>query len=878
MENEVEDVELRNWVKACLALKYFKEGILPFISKKCDEFYIHKISVVEAECSSPYRCTSCDITKLEPHHAAKKIICSDKRCNCKRSGQISCKDHGSCGVLYDLLKNEHARCEPNWSNTKCDSWSDKQVGPWELIKCFIFTTGYREKTSIAHSDVTALIQICANNTKLRNAFRTDFVHLDKIRQVRNDIFHSGEMKLCEKDLQGFIDDMKRALQLSIFAKTQSAKEQLKKLTKLEKDKIRITTKNEIEAREDTLKALEDSKMELDILFSQGESTEQQIKHLTMVQNMHAKTLEKRYSELVEHIQRLYMEINETTKHVLEHKDILKEFKIDLDVELNRIRKLQENHGILLTENSKGILELLRRTEEISINQKDNKDATELVLRAVLNVQQTTEDVSRLITDVANGNRKDHPQLEDLLKNLVRYLENGGRKVTSVKNECVAIYMTFPTISNWIQFVKDCLNGSLVELFLPLETYLSTLPKCANLKLTFGITEHDFLAYADHLVKRVKYTMSSDISKDDDNVSVIELEHNGCIEHFPSETVMSNDNITKVIDAHAVPLENDSNRCEVKVEHAENAETLRSECDRLRERVKQCEEVLERDMDYEAKHAWEIDIHTGIKKKVAENDWLSDRETETLRSECDRLRERVKQCEEVLERDMDYEAKHAWAIDRLKAGIKKKVAENDWLSDRETETLRSECDRLRKRVKQYEEVIERDMDYEEKLALEIDRLKAGIKMKVAENDCLSDRIMELQELALEIDRLKAGIKMKVAENDCLSDRIMELQDKFEREIERLSDDFLWKENQNQNQNQRLFAQNKKLQDTIERLELEIISRKMDHEKLIQENKRLSMDNEETVRRFEGRDGTATSQSWSVNGKGVQPISRSRQQDS
>ncbi|KAH3755119.1 hypothetical protein DPMN_189805 [Dreissena polymorpha] len=193
-----------------------------------------------------------------------------------------------------------------------------------------------------------------------------------------------------------------------------------------------------------------------------------------------------------------MEINETTKHVLEHKDILKEFKIDLDVELNKIIKLQENHGILLTENSKGIHELLRQTEEISINLKDNKDATELVLRPVLNVQQTTEDVSRLITDVANGNRKDHPQLEDLLKNLIRYLENGGRKVKSVKNECVAIYITFPTISNWIQFVKDCLNGSLVELFLPLETYLRTLPKCANLKLTFGITEHDFLAYADQL--------------------------------------------------------------------------------------------------------------------------------------------------------------------------------------------------------------------------------------------------------------------------------------------------------------------------------------------------------------------------------------------
>ncbi|KAH3755121.1 hypothetical protein DPMN_189807 [Dreissena polymorpha] len=180
MENEVEDTELRNWVKACLALKCFKEGILPFIAKKCDEWYIHMISVVEAECSSSYRCKSCDINRVEPQHATKNNKCSDKRCNCKRNDQTPCNENGSCGVLYDLLKNEHVRCEPNWLNTKCDLWSDKQVGPWELIKCFIFTTGYREKTSIAQSDVTALIQICANNTKLRNAFSTDFVHLDKV--------------------------------------------------------------------------------------------------------------------------------------------------------------------------------------------------------------------------------------------------------------------------------------------------------------------------------------------------------------------------------------------------------------------------------------------------------------------------------------------------------------------------------------------------------------------------------------------------------------------------------------------------------------------------------------------------------------------------
>ncbi|KAH3823129.1 hypothetical protein DPMN_124928 [Dreissena polymorpha] len=361
MDNEVEETELRNWVKACLALKYSKEGILPFISKKCDEFYDHKISVVETECSSSYQCTSCDINRLEPQHVAKNNKCSHVKCKCnnKSTNQICCKDNGACGVIYDLIKDEHVNEKPNWSNSKCELWSDKQVGAWEMMKCFIFTNRYKETKSIDQSDITALIQICENNTKLKNAFNTDLVHLDKIRIVRNKIFHSGEMKVCEQDLKDFIDDIRRALQLPILVKSVSATDQLKKLKKLQKEKLRITTKDEIEAREDVLKALRDSKMELDSLSRQGETIEQQIKHLTIVEKMHAKTLERRCGELVDHIQRLYKEINETTQHVLEHKDILQEFRIDLNVEINRIKKLQENHGILLMENSKGIHELLR---------------------------------------------------------------------------------------------------------------------------------------------------------------------------------------------------------------------------------------------------------------------------------------------------------------------------------------------------------------------------------------------------------------------------------------------------------------------------------------------------------------------------------------
>ncbi|XP_052237217.1 uncharacterized protein LOC127848670 [Dreissena polymorpha] len=301
-------------------------------------------------------------------------------------------------------------------------------------------------------------------------------------------------------------------------------------------------------------------MEFDSLFRQGERTEQQIKNLIKVENIHAKTLEKRYSELVEHIQRLYHEINETTQHVLEHKDKLLKFKIDLNVEINKIREMQENHGILLMGNSKGIQELLKRTEEMSINLKENKEATQIVLRTVLSVLHTQEDISSLIVDIENGNRTDHPEIADLLKRVIRLLETGDKRVKKVKNECVAFYMTFPTISSWVQFVKDCLNGSLVDLFLPLETYLRTLPRCAHLKLKFGITEHDFLAYADHLLKTLKCTIASDITQNKDNVRAIEL--------VPSHALMSEDYIKTVMDAHAVRLDDDSNDCDVKAEHFE----------------------------------------------------------------------------------------------------------------------------------------------------------------------------------------------------------------------------------------------------------------------------------------------------------------------
>ncbi|KAH3823130.1 hypothetical protein DPMN_124929 [Dreissena polymorpha] len=347
---------------------------------------------------------------------------------------------------------------------------------------------------------------------------------------------------------------------------------------------------------------------------------------------------------------------------------------------------------------------------------------------------------------------------------------------------------------------------MVELFLPLEIYLRTLPKCANLKLNFGITEHDFLAYADRLVKRVKYTMSSDISGDNDKVPAIELEHTE----------------NELHEQHQDKLGDMTDRFDgIKMTLSEQIETLQSDSDRLRE---QWEEALETDSDIKVQSAQEIERpKTALNQKNEEDKML----LLELQKKSKREIERLQQKEYVM-------------LKRIRIA-------------RESENL-----------KQWNETSKKLL-FTSKMELEIESKRVIERPRKEENEILSriqrNRIL-LKKSRREIERLETDLKLKDEQTTMLSTG--KLLKKSKREIELLETVFKEKEVENEmlftdkkEQLMDIFPMGEELRKeiisqklTIERLKGDIISWKTNYEKCIheyekevQENKRLSMDNEE-----------------------------------
>ncbi|XP_052251688.1 uncharacterized protein LOC127858526 isoform X2 [Dreissena polymorpha] len=502
MEQELTDEELRNWVKACLGLKYFKEGVLPCIADACTDLYIRRTSQMETLCNLPnYTCTGCDVGTLEPKHT-KMHKCRNTKCNCKKKQLIRCKENEACGVMYDLIIDEHVGSSPNWVNTECDLWSDKDTGPWELIKCFISTPGYKDKRTIAEADVTALIQIYENNTALKALIGLDLEKLIRIRKVRNDICHTGDMKVSRNTLCDYIADMKTALRLNIFSKYESTKAQLKKLTKLEKDSYKVTRKDELESRQDMIKAIQESKQIAILQGEQMDKIENNIQNLTRIEKLHAKKYEDIISNLKSHVTSLLEEIMKTTKLILKTDG---DFKVAVLDEIGKVAKELQEQGILLQEQgillqkmnvqSKGMKMALERLEKILQKTEGQEINIETMIRVCLHVISTSEreHISEMLVQIANGvtNNFD-PTIVQHVKSALNALQRDGIKLKKAQKECVALYLSCPTPEKWMQLCSDCLDGSLTELFKPLQTCLRERLDCQILELKVDINESDFL--------------------------------------------------------------------------------------------------------------------------------------------------------------------------------------------------------------------------------------------------------------------------------------------------------------------------------------------------------------------------------------------------
>ena len=64
--------------------------------------------------------------------------------------------------------------------------------------------------------------------------------------------------------------------------------------------------------------------------------------------------------------------------------------------------------------------------------------------------------------------------------------------TSLKSECLAVYLHFKSLSSWISFFDKYLTGQITRAFLPLQEELRKQPGLENVELDVVVYENDFI--------------------------------------------------------------------------------------------------------------------------------------------------------------------------------------------------------------------------------------------------------------------------------------------------------------------------------------------------------------------------------------------------
>ncbi|XP_052221703.1 uncharacterized protein LOC127838166 [Dreissena polymorpha] len=397
------DTEFRNWIKACLAIKIVRDGLVPLVKKYSDEHYTNNTLEIVKVCGIPtYLCKKCDITELEPYHKTSKIRCKFRKCGCKNNTMKKCQENRACGVVYDQIQSAHIRNDPSWSNTNCDKWSSSS---WEQMKCYIFTPGYKQKTDISCADATALIQICLNYRPLRTIFNLNVVDLEEVLRCRNDIYHSSTLKVSNGDLNYFLSTMKTFLKLNVFQDFKDEVERnLEILGKLENDKFEVSKENELDARKDAMSGIQESIAEM---LENQKQVGQNIEVLTSVNDSHMQEVQNCMRQIKEQYEII------STEQCSQHREIRKQIS-DQTQNLEEISEKQVLLGAsmsdLETNMKKWIQELLAKMDHVlAVVEKQNPDK-EIALTAdaisMLNVlPKNTEEanhVSKVMCSAFNG--------------------------------------------------------------------------------------------------------------------------------------------------------------------------------------------------------------------------------------------------------------------------------------------------------------------------------------------------------------------------------------------------------------------------------------------------------------------------------------------
>ncbi|KAH3866701.1 uncharacterized protein LOC127867337 [Dreissena polymorpha] len=331
MDELVTDKGQHNWIKAVLALLCAKLVLLPFMKKQCEIQYSNSKTCVNKFCKlSTYSCNTCVIETLKPYHETNSCPLRAryrrgiKHCNCMTKKTIACPMDSSCSVLYDLILKDHNELEPKWTNSECKKW---YLNGWEQLKCFIQIPGYKDRINIEDADITAYVQICVNNIKIRQHLGADLDILEKVRQDRNDIFHSGTCSLPDESLKRVVANVKDMLKMRTLNTFQSEiKSQFDVLQKLEQFQIEVNVGHEIQAHKEALRYINETMQYIkECTHTNNVNTDQlrvQVSQLALQEDQHMRFIKECFSKIKRNMDTMKLSYERSASVLMEHlKDV-----------------------------------------------------------------------------------------------------------------------------------------------------------------------------------------------------------------------------------------------------------------------------------------------------------------------------------------------------------------------------------------------------------------------------------------------------------------------------------------------------------------------------------------------------------------------------
>ncbi|XP_052817449.1 uncharacterized protein LOC128243617 [Mya arenaria] len=231
-EDQLKNKLYRNWVKSSLALKYLKDGLEGFVDDQASLMHDAFLTYLKGQLGTPGNLScNCNLCDIVPHHCVINQPCrtaNPKNCNCKGKSRRKGCPKSMCGVIYDLIVDEHQKKDPIWSNTDSSKWLSDH---WEIAKCFLSITGYKS-TGLEDMDSSGLLSICINCRYIASAI-ANMRNFEQARDLRNTILHSGTYEFQDYEVQTFIAKMIDVLSdgdvLSKDVNALAAIENLKKL-------------------------------------------------------------------------------------------------------------------------------------------------------------------------------------------------------------------------------------------------------------------------------------------------------------------------------------------------------------------------------------------------------------------------------------------------------------------------------------------------------------------------------------------------------------------------------------------------------------------------------------------------------------------------